>query len=319
VESSIQRVSFRESSTRPRVLFMGMPCLFSTVILQALMQSGVDICALVVPAYALPGRESPPLVQRAKSRGNLALSMMSISADTVFFNLAHDNAIPIWDVYNLKAPQTVETLAAYQPDFICVACFSRRIPSTILSIPRMASLNVHPSLLPRHRGPVPLFWTLRDGEHTAGVTIHLMEEQLDTGAIVLQESLPLEDGKRYAALEEQCAHLGASLLPTAIEGLLAQTIVPQAQDEKQATYESYPGTEDYMLVAEHSSAHHIYNFVRGVASRETPVEISVAGYSIFAIDTTSYSFSTKQDEMKTPEAYEVDIACKDGIVRVISL
>ncbi len=311
----------KNNVSRPRVLFLGMPCVFSTIVLQALIDSDVDICAIVVPAHALPGRESPPIEQKTVSRGGLAMAaMMGVTAQTVFFDLAHDSAIPVWNVYRLGAPQTVETLAAYQPDFICVACFPRRIPSAILRIARLTSLNVHPSLLPLHRGPVPLFWTLRAGEQMAGVTIHLMEERFDTGAIVLQESFPIMDGIRYENLEEQCVRLGASLLTQAIQGLFTQTLVPSPQDEKWATYESFPDVADYNVSAQTCSARHLYNFVRGVASRETPVEIEMAGETLYAIDATSYSLNTEDAEDNKKNGVEEGqtwVACRDGVVQIV--
>src|SRR5204862_1767507 len=95
---------------------------------------------------------------------------------------------------------------------ICVACFSQRIPRIILDLPRLGCLNVHPSLLPANRGPVPLFWTFREGHQQTGVTIHLMNEGMDTGDILAQEPIEVPSGISYAQLELQCATLGGKLL-----------------------------------------------------------------------------------------------------------
>src|SRR6266536_191528 len=109
-------------------------------------------------------------------------------------------------------PGTIRVLTEYQPETICVACFSKRIPRDILDIPRLGCLNVHPSLLPANRGPEPLFWTFREGNQRTGVTIHLMDEGMDTGPIVAQEALEIPDGISYTQLEAQCAELGGKLL-----------------------------------------------------------------------------------------------------------
>src|ERR1051326_2814852 len=108
-------------------------------------------------------------------------------------------------------PATVSTLAAYQPDFICVPCFSLRFARSILDIPRLGSLNVHPSLLPAHRGPVPLFWVFRQSLQQTGVTIHLMDEGMDTGDILAQSVIEISDGISYAELELRCAARGGEI------------------------------------------------------------------------------------------------------------
>src|SRR6185312_10369836 len=104
-----------------------------------------------------------------------------------------------------------------------VACFSRRLPGTLLRLPRLGCLNVHPSLLPAHRGPDPLFWIFHDGDETGGVTIHLMDEGFDTGPIVLQENVALSDDTTEAVLDLVCARRGGELLAEALFELAAGT------------------------------------------------------------------------------------------------
>ena len=90
----------------------------------------------------------------------------------------------------LAGKETPEELTRLDFDAITVACFSRKLPASVLRLPRLGCLNVHPSLLPAHRGPDPLFWIYHDGDETGGVTIHLMDEGFDTGPIVLRETVP---------------------------------------------------------------------------------------------------------------------------------
>src|SRR6185503_3137322 len=120
-------------------------------------------------------------------------------------------------------------------DAIAVACFSRRLPASLLRLPRLGCLNVHPSLLPAHRGPDPLFWIFHDGDEAGGVTIHLMDEGFDTGPIVLQENVALSDDMTVAELDRTCARLGGELLAEALFGLAAGTIQPEPQDASRAS------------------------------------------------------------------------------------
>ena len=84
-------------------------------------------------------------------------------------------------------------LRAYEPDLTVCSGFPWKIPQAALDVPRLGSINLHPALLPRHRGPIPLAWALRDGDPVWGMTWHRMDAELDTGNILAQGSVPIED------------------------------------------------------------------------------------------------------------------------------
>ena len=186
---------------------------FSYPPLHALLEAGIRVCAVIIPSEQVFEVELPAiqkLEQTSISRNMLPVLNSSIHSSILA--LAKDRNIPVWKVRQLSSSDTINVLTAYQPDIICVACFSKRIPRVILDIPRFACLNVHPSLLPANRGPEPLFWTFREGGAQTGVTIHLIDEGLDSGAIVAQEAMAIPDGISYSDLEEQSAELGGTLL-----------------------------------------------------------------------------------------------------------
>src|SRR5579863_6805152 len=162
------------ATQHPKVLFFGMLGNFSLQSLTALVENNINVCAVVLPASSTPEREAPAIRQREQTglgRRTLPIAIGSLPDTIIHFAWSH--SIPVWDVYRLSDAFTYSTLAAYDADVICVACFSQRIPSSILSLPRLGGINVHPSLLPKNRGPVPLFWTFHNGDDTAGVTIHV--------------------------------------------------------------------------------------------------------------------------------------------------
>src|SRR5690348_14835886 len=136
------------SLQRPlRVLFLGMEGMFSFPSLAALLASGVEICAVIVPASPGPDRLPPPIQQKEAPRVRRSmLPLVNSSLHTSVVQLAWQKHLAVWEVSRLTHAETINILAAYQPDMICVACFSLLIPQSILALPRLGCLNVHPSL-----------------------------------------------------------------------------------------------------------------------------------------------------------------------------
>ena len=277
------------SSPAPRALFLGMTGNFSPPSLLALLESGVEVCAVVLPArdHHVGQPSLRPLEKPQQARPILPVLQSSLHNSIV--NIAWKRDIPVWEVARMSAPETIDLFSQYRPDIMCVACFSLYIPRAILAIPRLGCLNVHPSLLPANRGPDPLFWTFHDGHRETGVTIHLMDEGLDTGPIVAQQKITVPDGITYAQLEAECAALGGKLLAQSLWQLYRGTATPTPQDESKSSYLPMPAEKDYIVVAAAWEAQRIYNFIRGVASREMPVTLITDDRSIKVVDAISYS------------------------------
>ncbi|HYL43925.1 MAG TPA: hypothetical protein VEU97_11100, partial [Ktedonobacteraceae bacterium] len=112
----------------PRVLFLGMQGNFSVPPLHALLQNGVEICAIVIPAASKPGSEQVPILRKDPPRLDRSmLPMLNSSLQNNIVQLAWQHQFPIWEVTRMSDPSVVTTLASYRPDIICVACFSLRI------------------------------------------------------------------------------------------------------------------------------------------------------------------------------------------------
>ena len=141
---------------------------------------------------------------------------------------------------NVNGNDFRQKVTAIQPDLIVVANFSQIIRNRIRSIPRLGVLNFHPSLLPRYRGPTPLYWILRQGETSSGVTVHFIDEGIDTGPIVAQESFQIREADNESSLTLLCLAHGAPLLVDAIDRVLAGNAKPIAQDESKASYFGFP-------------------------------------------------------------------------------
>lgn len=315
--------SVKRRLDRPTVLFFGMLGSFSLPSLAALVASDVEICAVVLPATSLPGRETPALRQcEQPSFARHALPLANASIHSSIAQLAWARHVPVWEVYRLSDPTTRATLAAYEPDIICVACFSQRIPASIIALPRLGSINVHPSLLPKNRGPVPLFWTFRNGDTTTGATIHLLDKGMDSGDILAQEEIAVPEGISYQALELHCAALGGTLAAQTVWHLYEGKAIHHPQDETQSTYYSFPTAQDFFVQAQEWDARHLYNFIRGVGQWDKPISLQ-SGQRLFLVkDAISYSLKTTIndktfiDDNQTEKTNNKQIHCKNGTVTI---
>ena len=295
--SSDATSSARTPDTKParldglRVVFFGMGGIFSRQPLEALLRAGADLRAVVTPAQsglALVGAETDapftrldPSPRRATLR---ALPLAGAPAPTRSLrDLAAEADAPLLSVARLADPHTLEALAGFAPDAICVACFTQRLPPTLLAMPRLGCLNAHPSLLPDNRGPDPLFWTFHAGAAETGVTIHLMDAGFDTGPILAQSRVALAEGETEVALEARLAALAGALMARALAGLASGALVPMPQDAARATSHSWPIAEDYAISAASWSARRAYLFARGVVGRGQPITLTASDGARFRL------------------------------------
>ena len=206
-----------------RVVFCGTAA-FAVPSLHALAQR--HAVALVVTQQDRPagrGRkpQMPPVKQAALERG-LAVSQPR----------------------TLRSARVVAELAAAAADVIVVAAYGKILPAAVLALPPHGCLNVHASLLPRHRGAAPVAAAILAGDAASGVTIMRMDEGLDTGPILRQQALALTGDETTATLTSALSQLGAALLLPTLDDWAAGRIAPQPQDDQRATYAPLLKKED---------------------------------------------------------------------------
>ncbi|MDD5145358.1 MAG: methionyl-tRNA formyltransferase [Candidatus Pacebacteria bacterium] len=131
-----------------------------------------------------------------------------------------------------------------RPDLIIVAAYGQILPKEILEIPKYRSINVHPSLLPKYRGPSPVQNAILNGDKETGATIMLMDEKMDHGPILTQKKVPIEINENAIQLHEKLAKIGAKLLINTIPSWVTGAIKQIIQDEKMATYTKIIKKED---------------------------------------------------------------------------
>lgn len=149
----------------------------------------------------------------------------------------------------VKQPEKILNLKSeilnLKPDLIVVAAYGQILPKEILEIPKYGCLNVHPSLLPRWRGPSPIQYTILNGDKKTGITIILMDEKIDHGPIVAMSNAKCQmSNVTYKELHDKLAELGAKLLIETIPKWIKGEIKPKPQDESKATYTKILTRED---------------------------------------------------------------------------
>ena len=141
--------------------------------------------------------------------------------------------LPVYQPERIRDPESVERLRELAPDFLVVVAYGQILPRSVLAIPRLGAINVHASLLPRHRGAAPVARAILAGDHETGVTIMKMDEQLDHGPILGVRATPIGEREDAAALTARLAEMGAELLVETLEHFEDLRVV--GQDHPRAT------------------------------------------------------------------------------------
>ena len=143
--------------------------------------------------------------------------------------------LPVFQPVSLRSARAQQELADLRPDVILVAAYGRFLPPDVLDLPPHGCLNLHPSLLPRYRGPSPVVTTILDGEAVTGVTLMQLDEGMDTGPILARQEYPLNGDETAADLTKALFRTGAELLLDNLEALAAGKLPAQPQDDSRAT------------------------------------------------------------------------------------
>lgn len=200
-----------------KIVFMGTPD-FAVPALKALAESAKHEVSLVVTQPDRPrGRSGKPAPSDVKL-------------------CAEQYGIPVFQPEKIREEAAVERLRRENADIFVVAAFGQLLPKTILEMPRFGCINIHGSLLPAYRGAAPVQWAVLDGQKEAGDTIMQMNEGLDTGDILMQESIPLSADETAGSLYDKLSSLGGPLLLKALDAIEAGTVTPVPQGDSGTHY-----------------------------------------------------------------------------------
>lgn len=217
-----------------KVIFMGTPELARTV-LEKLIASHTYVPSLVITQPDRPvGRKHvltpPPVKQCAETHG-----------------------IPVLQPQKMKDPELIARIVAEEPDVIIVAAYGKIIPKEIIAIPKHGILNVHTSLLPKYRGASPVQYAILSGDDITGATIMLIDEGLDTGPIISQNSIAIDPSDTAETLLKKLAECGGELLVQTLPDWCDGKLEPYEQNHGSATLTKILSKEDGEINAEHTA------------------------------------------------------------------
>lgn len=198
-----------------KIVFMGTPD-FAVPCLTALREAGHEVAAV----FTQP--------DKPKGRG-YALTPPPVKVKALEYGL------PVYQPTTLRDGEALRLLKEIGPDVIAVVAYGKLLPGEILELPPMGCVNVHASLLPRHRGASPIQWAIVSGDRETGVTTMYMAEGMDTGDILEKTVTPIGPDETAAELHDRLSNLGAALLVHTLNGMESGEIVPEKQDDALAT------------------------------------------------------------------------------------
>ena len=284
-----------------RILFMGTPefALFS---LRALVEAGMNVVGVVTQPDQPKGRgyvlTPPPVKVFAQERG-----------------------IPVYQPERLKNGAFDETLAKINPDLIVVTAYGKILPESLLNYPKYGCVNVHGSLLPEYRGAAPMQRAILEGKKETGITTMLMDAGLDTGKMLLQARVPIEENDNFETIHDKMGEAGAPLLVETIEKIVAGTITPVEQDGAKATYAAKIEKEDCKIDFSKSSRG-VHDQIRALS----PVPLAFTRLpdgkllKVAASALTTEKFdSVSAGTVVSISGGAITVACGEGAIRLLEL
>ncbi len=199
-----------------KIIYMGTPD-FSVGALESLILAGHEVTAVVTQP------------DKAKGRGG------QVQCSPVK-ECAVRHGLPVLQPVRIKTPESIEELRKYEADVYVVAAFGQILPSQLLAIPKFGCINIHASLLPKYRGAAPINQCIIDGEKETGVTIMQMDAGVDTGDILAQKKVIIEDKETAQTLFDKLSRAGAALIVETLPFIERGEITPIRQDGRLASH-----------------------------------------------------------------------------------
>ena len=269
-----------------KILFMGTPD-FALFSLKALAASDNEIVGVVTQPDKPKGRGyalTPPPVK-------------------VF---ANDMGYPVYQPATLRGEEFASLLEELSPDVIVVVAYGKILPKNVLDFPKYGCINVHGSLLPEYRGAAPMQRAIIDGKKQTGITTMYMAEGLDTGDMLLKETVDITDSDNFETIHDKLGECGATLIVRTLEGIENGSVSRISQNEEGATYAAKILKEDCALDFS-KSAREIHDLIRGVSPFPLSFTHTADGKLLKVVASRIY-----KEEGELGKAGEV-ISLEDGI------
>ena len=280
-----------------RILFMGTPD-FARAILEALTGTGDTIVGAVTQTDKPQGRK-----------------MILTPSPVKVFAEAH--SIPVFQPKTLKDGAFEDELKTLDPELIVVAAYGKILPPYVIHYPKYGCVNAHASLLPKYRGAAPIQRAIIAGEKVTGVTAMYMDEGLDTGDMILKESVAIEDTDDFGTLHDKLAGAGCRAILTAISQIRDGTVCREKQDDTASCYAAKITNEDCRLDFSRSVTE-IRDRIRGLSPFPLAAALMPDGRKLKIISAAAEIclVSTEPGTVIETKKGTIDVACANGILHV---
>ncbi len=282
-----------------KIVYMGTPD-FSVGALEALIQAGHEVTAVVTQPDKAKGRS-----------GQMQCSPVK--------ECAVRHGIPVFQPVKIKTPESMEELKKYEADIYIVAAFGQILSREILEMPRFGCVNIHASLLPKYRGAAPINQCILDGERETGVTIMQMDAGIDTGDILTQKKVIIEDKETAQSLFDKLAQAGAELIVETLPMIEKGGITPVRQDERLASHvkmmDKSMGKIDWT-----QDAACIERLVRGLDPWPSAYTFCQGrSVKIWSSDALTAGHTEQPGTIVAVAKDSFDVACGKGVLRIYEL
>jgi methionyl-tRNA formyltransferase len=285
-----------------RIVFMGTPE-FAVASLEALVNAGYQVVG-VITAPDKPAGRGMKLQQSAVKK------------------YALEKGLTILQPEKLKNPEFIEQLSALQADLQVVVAF-RMLPEVVWNKPPMGTINVHGSLLPAYRGAAPINWAVINGEKITGVTTFKLQQVIDTGDILMQESLPIGENETAGEVHDRMKELGAGVLVKTVAGLVSGTLQPKPQDSISAPADLPAAPKIFTETCRihwDKPVQEIHNLVRGLAPFPGAfTELEGKMLKIYRSEKELTAPTSAPGQFETDKKNWLKFACTDGYIQVKEL
>ena len=286
----------------PRIAVLGSHSTFTEVAVNTLCEAGIAPVALVTgtdPGPAPAARGPIPLEIRAPAARHASM-----------------HGIARIQAPDPNHPDSIAALERAEPDILLLACLPHVVNRATRRTARLGALNLHPSALPRFRGPNPVFWQLRAGIARAGVTVHVATDTVDAGPIVVQRSIEVRPGIGADALTEALVRCGVRALVEVLPGIERRIRGATPQDESAATRQPHPRVEDHRLDRSWT-AERAYRFIEGVRGPATTFTIASDESEIEVARAIEFGKSARAGSETRQSEETVTIRFADGVLRAV--
>jgi methionyl-tRNA formyltransferase len=287
-----------------KIVFMGTPD-FAVASLDALMKAGCTVIG-VITAPDKPAGRGMNLQQSAVKK------------------YAVENNLPVLQPEKLKNPQFLEELKLLQADLQIVVAF-RMLPEAVWSMPPGGTINVHGSLLPQYRGAAPINWAIINGEKETGITTFKLKHEIDTGDILLQESIVIGENETAGELHDRMKELGAHVLVKSVKGLAEGTVVerPQLSGHKNSSVEIKHAPKIFTETCKidwNKPVDEVHNLIRGLSPFPGAFTfLKEKMLKIYKSEKEKAATSVAIGEAETDAKTYLKFACRDGYIHVKEL